>query len=105
MRRTLRTAFVVTAAVALGVLGFAGAADAHVTVNPDTATQGGYARIATLVLLLAALEKRRGVFQFLVFEELLNQLVPRIGEFLGRGGSVVHFRNESAGRPRLRPEH
>ncbi len=46
MRRTLRSAFVVTAAAALGVLGFAGAADAHVTVNPNTATQGGYARIA-----------------------------------------------------------
>jgi uncharacterized protein YcnI len=46
MRRTLRNAFVVAAAVALGVLGFAGAADAHVTVDPDTATQGGYARIA-----------------------------------------------------------
>jgi periplasmic copper chaperone A len=46
MRRTLRNVFVGTAAVALGVLGFAGAASAHVTVNPNTATQGGYARIA-----------------------------------------------------------
>ncbi|WP_410813263.1 YcnI family protein [Micromonospora sp. 067-2] len=33
-------------AVATAVLGFAGPASAHVTVNPKEATQGGYARVA-----------------------------------------------------------
>jgi periplasmic copper chaperone A len=33
-------------AVIVGVLGFATAASAHVTVNPNSATQGGYARVA-----------------------------------------------------------
>jgi periplasmic copper chaperone A len=33
-------------AVMIGVLGFATAASAHVTVNPDSATQGGYTRVA-----------------------------------------------------------
>ncbi len=46
MRRILRAALAIGAVMALGVLGFAGAAQAHVTVNPRDAAQGGYARIA-----------------------------------------------------------
>lgn len=50
MSRHRRTAISVAAlalgAAALGVLGFAGPASAHVTVNPSEATQGGYGRIA-----------------------------------------------------------
>lgn len=36
---------VVVAVTAVAVLGFAGAASAHVTVNPNTATQGGFAKL------------------------------------------------------------
>jgi len=32
--------------VIVGAFAFAGVADAHVTVNPDAATQGGYGRFA-----------------------------------------------------------
>ncbi|MET8354417.1 YcnI family protein [Micromonospora sp. NPDC005206] len=50
MTRLRRTATAATAlaftAVATAVLGFAGPASAHVTVNPKEATQGGYARVA-----------------------------------------------------------
>ncbi|SCE77318.1 Uncharacterized protein YcnI [Micromonospora coriariae] len=50
MTRLRRTATAATAlaftAVATAVLGFAGPASAHVTVNPTEATQGGYARVA-----------------------------------------------------------
>jgi uncharacterized protein YcnI len=46
MRRTLRVALTVGAATAVGVLGFAGVAQAHVTVDPSDAVQGGFARIA-----------------------------------------------------------
>jgi uncharacterized protein YcnI len=46
MRRTLRAALAIGAVTVVGVLGFAGVAQAHVTVNPSDATQGGYARIA-----------------------------------------------------------
>ncbi|MEU5912782.1 YcnI family protein [Micromonospora sp. NPDC047527] len=50
MTRLRRTASAATAlafaAVATAVLGFAGPASAHVTVNPKEATQGGYARVA-----------------------------------------------------------
>ncbi|MCO1597925.1 YcnI family protein [Micromonospora sp. RHAY321] len=50
MTRLRRTATAATAlaftAVATAVLGFAGPAFAHVTVNPKEATQGGYARVA-----------------------------------------------------------
>src|SRR5690349_91983 len=46
MKRTWRAVLVAGAVSAVAVLGFAGAADAHVTVNPDSATQGGEARIA-----------------------------------------------------------
>ncbi|MFF0370183.1 YcnI family protein [Micromonospora sp. NPDC005087] len=42
---TAATALAFTA-VATAVLGFAGPASAHVTVNPKEATQGGYARVA-----------------------------------------------------------
>ncbi|WFF03213.1 YcnI family protein [Micromonospora sp. WMMD964] len=42
---TAAAALAVTAA-ATAVLGFAGPASAHVTVNPKEATQGGYARVA-----------------------------------------------------------
>jgi len=46
MSRTLRVAGATVLATALAVLGFAGAAGAHVTVNPDSAKAGGAARIA-----------------------------------------------------------
>ena len=46
MRRTLRAAVTVSAATVVAVLGFAGVAQAHVTVNPSDAAQGGYARVA-----------------------------------------------------------
>ncbi|MCF0091570.1 YcnI family protein [Micromonospora sp. MH99] len=50
MTRLRRTATAAAAlaftAVATAVLGFAGPASAHVTVNPKEATQGGYARVA-----------------------------------------------------------
>jgi uncharacterized protein YcnI len=36
----------VTGAVLVAVFGFAAPAAAHVTVNPQEATQGGYARLA-----------------------------------------------------------
>ncbi|MFF5052224.1 YcnI family protein [Micromonospora sp. NPDC000663] len=45
LRRTA-TAAAALAFTAVAVLGFAGAASAHVTVNPKEATQGGYARVA-----------------------------------------------------------
>lgn len=46
MRRSLRAALVIGAASAIAVIGFAGAASAHVTVNPSEAPQGGYTKIA-----------------------------------------------------------
>ncbi|MEU1362692.1 YcnI family protein [Micromonospora zamorensis] len=50
MTRIRRTAAAAAAlaftAAATAVLGFAGPASAHVTVNPKEATQGGYARVA-----------------------------------------------------------
>ncbi len=46
MKRSWRAVLVTGAVSAVAVLGFAGVADAHVTVNPNTATQGGYTRIA-----------------------------------------------------------
>jgi periplasmic copper chaperone A len=46
MRRPLRTALAIGATTAVAVLGLAGVALAHVTVNPNNATQGAYARIA-----------------------------------------------------------
>jgi uncharacterized protein YcnI len=46
MRRTTRGALVVGAVSLLGVLATASAAQAHVTVNPNEASQGGYTRIA-----------------------------------------------------------
>ena len=46
MRRSVRAAIATGAATAIAVIGFAGVAQAHVTVNPSDATQGGYARIA-----------------------------------------------------------
>jgi uncharacterized protein YcnI len=46
MRRSVRFVAAAAAASLVGVFGFAGAALAHVTVNPNAATQGGYARIA-----------------------------------------------------------
>ena len=46
MRRTLRAALAIGAATVIGILGFAGVAQAHVTVNPSDADQGGYTRIA-----------------------------------------------------------
>lgn len=42
----LRGPLTVALAVGVAVFGFAAAAQAHVTVNPDSATQGGYTRIA-----------------------------------------------------------
>ncbi|MFC8296476.1 YcnI family protein [Micromonospora orduensis] len=45
LRRTA-TAAAALAFTAVAVLGFAGAASAHVTVNPKEAAQGGYARVA-----------------------------------------------------------
>src|SRR5262245_11808516 len=46
MRRSLRAALVVGAVSAIAVLGFAGVASAHVTVNPSEAPQGGFTKIA-----------------------------------------------------------
>jgi MYXO-CTERM domain-containing protein len=46
MRRTLRVGAALTAAAVIGAIGFAGAASAHVTVNPGEATQGGFTKIA-----------------------------------------------------------
>jgi uncharacterized protein YcnI len=46
MRRTLRAALTTGAATVVAVLGFAGVAQAHVTVNPSDAVQGGYTRVA-----------------------------------------------------------
>lgn len=46
MRRSLRAALVIGAVSAIAVIGFAGAASAHVTVNPSEAPQGGYTKIA-----------------------------------------------------------
>ncbi|MEO3770003.1 YcnI family protein [Micromonospora sp. B9E7] len=45
-RRTATAAALAFTAAATAVLGFAGPASAHVTVNPKEATQGGYARVA-----------------------------------------------------------
>jgi uncharacterized protein YcnI len=45
MKRTLRGGLVIGAASVIGLLGFAGVAQAHVTVNPNEAVQGGYTRI------------------------------------------------------------
>ena len=49
MSRTLRVAAASAAATVVAVLGFAGAASAHVSVSPATATPGGDVRIAFLV--------------------------------------------------------
>ena len=46
MRRSLRILLVTTAASAIAVLGFAAAAQAHVTVDPSEAPQGGYAKLS-----------------------------------------------------------
>jgi uncharacterized protein YcnI len=46
MRRSVRAAIATGAATAIAVIGFAGVAQAHVTVDPSDATQGGFARIA-----------------------------------------------------------
>ncbi|MFU8876280.1 YcnI family protein [Micromonospora sp. SL4-19] len=46
LRRPAAVAALTLAAVATAVLGLAGAASAHVTVNPMEATQGGYGRFA-----------------------------------------------------------
>jgi uncharacterized protein YcnI len=46
MTRTLRVVLAGAAAAALGALGLAAPAAAHVTVNPTEAVQGGYARLA-----------------------------------------------------------
>ncbi|MFR9775959.1 YcnI family protein [Micromonospora sp. MS34] len=46
IRRSATTAALTLTAVATAVLGLAGAASAHVTVNPEEATQGGYGRFA-----------------------------------------------------------
>ncbi|MBM0278322.1 YcnI family copper-binding membrane protein [Micromonospora tarensis] len=45
-RRTATAAAALAFTAATAVLGFAGPASAHVTVNPKEATQGGYARVA-----------------------------------------------------------
>jgi uncharacterized protein YcnI len=42
----LRGPLTVALATGIAVLGFAGAASAHVTINPDQATQSGYTRVA-----------------------------------------------------------
>jgi uncharacterized protein YcnI len=49
MSRTLRVAAASAAATVVAVLGFAGAASAHVSVSPAAATAGGNVRIAFLV--------------------------------------------------------
>ncbi|SCE64746.1 YcnI family protein [Micromonospora saelicesensis] len=46
LRRTATAAAALAFTAATAVLGFAGPASAHVTVNPKEATQGGYARVA-----------------------------------------------------------
>ena len=46
VRSGVLRAGVVVAVTALAVLGFAGPASAHVTVNPSTATQGGFAKLS-----------------------------------------------------------
>ncbi|MEV0427152.1 YcnI family protein [Micromonospora sp. NPDC050495] len=46
LRRTATAAALTLTVVATAVLGLAGAASAHVTVNPKEATQGGYGRFA-----------------------------------------------------------
>ncbi|MFI7430448.1 YcnI family protein [Micromonospora sp. NPDC049836] len=46
LRRTATAAALTVTVVATAVLGLAGAASAHVTVNPKEATQGGYGRFA-----------------------------------------------------------
>ncbi len=46
MKRSWRAVLVTGAVSAVAVLGFAGVADAHVTVNPNSAEQGGEGRIA-----------------------------------------------------------
>ncbi|ATO14717.1 hypothetical protein CO540_13480 [Micromonospora sp. WMMA2032] len=46
LRRPATAAALTLAAVATAVLGLAGSASAHVTVNPKEATQGGYGRFA-----------------------------------------------------------
>jgi uncharacterized protein YcnI len=46
MKRIWRAVLVTGAVSAVAVLAFVGAANAHVTVNPNSATQGGYTRIA-----------------------------------------------------------
>lgn len=46
MSRSLARAALVAAAACAGVLALAAPAAAHVTVNPDEATKGGYARLA-----------------------------------------------------------
>jgi uncharacterized protein YcnI len=46
MRTTVRLALAGAAATAVAVLGFAGPAGAHVTINPDSAKPGGYTRVA-----------------------------------------------------------
>jgi periplasmic copper chaperone A len=46
MRRTLRLGAAITAAAVIGAIGFAGAASAHVTVNPGEAVQGGFTKVA-----------------------------------------------------------
>lgn len=46
LRRTATAAAVALTVVSTAVLGFAGPASAHVTVNPKEATQGGYGRFA-----------------------------------------------------------
>ncbi|MEU0154711.1 YcnI family copper-binding membrane protein [Micromonospora fulviviridis] len=46
LRRPATAAALTLAAVATAVLGLAGPASAHVTVNPQEATQGGYGRFA-----------------------------------------------------------
>src|SRR5436305_13433198 len=49
MSRTLRVAGATVVATALAVLGFAGAAGAHVAISPNSATSGGDVRIALRV--------------------------------------------------------
>ena len=46
MRRTLRFGAAITAAAVIGAIGLAGAASAHVTVNPGEATQGGFTKVS-----------------------------------------------------------
>ncbi|MEU3453017.1 YcnI family protein [Micromonospora sp. NPDC006766] len=49
LRRPAAVATLTLAAVATAVLGLAGPASAHVTINPQEATQGGYGRFALRV--------------------------------------------------------